>query len=262
MRSHRPDARSCAGGPETLLRSRRDGDRRECAADYRLNRLEEARRGAARSYDHGRLRFRRIYADARGRAPARDLYGRGRGAGRCSECHVAYRSRSGAGRVRRQCGCGAGNGRFPSRRHRDSRVLDLVLSVVAEMVALAGVERDPRRPGAWRRRRDWRTAQLRSTSGAWSRLHGWPEPILSKGRLPISPRRRLCGPSSRRPRALFPAWTPGAIGHALVELGGGRKHPDGEIDLSVGFTAFAPVRPKSRAKRRLPSCMRVTNAGL
>jgi thymidine phosphorylase len=33
----------------------------------------------------------------------------------------------------------------------------------------------------------------------------------------------------------------GVVGHALVEIGGGRRHPEGEIDLSVGFTAFAPI---------------------
>jgi thymidine phosphorylase len=41
------------------------------------------------------------------------------------------------------------------------------------------------------------------------------------------------------------------IGHSLVELGGGRKHPDGEIDLSVGFTAFAPVDSEVSRERPL-----------
>ena len=141
-------------------------------------------------------------------------------------------------------------------RHRDSRVLDLVLSVVAEMVALAGVERDPAAARRWRRR-DWRTAQLRSISGAWSR-HWVARAILSKERLPISPWRRLYGPSCRRLRASFPAWTRARSGTRWLSSAAVASILMARSTSRWGSPHSRRSTPKSRAKARLPSCMLVT----
>jgi thymidine phosphorylase len=134
-------------------------------------------------------------------------------------------------------------------RHRDGRVLDLVLSVVAEMVALAGVERDP---VAARR-----LAQARLENGSATerfarmvKALGGPGDFVEKASacLPAAPVVRPVLPETA---GFVSGMDAGAIGHALVELGGGRKHPEGEIDLSVGFTAFAPVGARVSRERPL-----------
>jgi thymidine phosphorylase len=138
---------------------------------------------------------------------------------------------------------------FLSGRHRDSRVLDLVLSVVAEMVALAGVECDP---AAARR-----LAQARLEDGSaterFARMVnglGGPGDFVEKASayLPTAPVVRAV--LSKTP-GFIAGMDAGAMGHALVELGGGRKHPKGEIDLSVGFAAFAPVGAEVSRERPL-----------
>jgi thymidine phosphorylase len=124
-------------------------------------------------------------------------------------------------------------------RHRDGRVLELVLSVVAEMVALAGVERDP---AAARR-----LAQARLEDGSATerfarmvKALGGPGDFVEKASayLPATP---VVRPVLSETAGFVSGMDASAVGHALVELGGGRKHPEGEIDLAVGFTAFAPV---------------------
>ena len=134
-------------------------------------------------------------------------------------------------------------------RHRDGRVLDLVLSIVAEMAVLAGVERDP---AAARR-----LAQARLEDGSAAERFGrmvealgGPGDFVEKASayLPAAPVVRPVLPETA---GFVSGMDAGAIGHALVELGGGRKHPEGEIDLSVGFTAFAPVGAEVSRERPL-----------
>jgi thymidine phosphorylase len=111
-------------------------------------------------------------------------------------------------------------------RHRDSRVLDLVLSVVAEMVAMAGVERDPAAA--------CRLAQARLEDGSATerftrmvRALGGPGDFVEKvsAYLPAAP---IVRPVFPQTAGFVSGMDAGAIGHALVELGGGRKHPDGD----------------------------------
>ena len=120
-------------------------------------------------------------------------------------------------------------------RHRDSRVL----SVVSEMVALGGVERDP---AAARQLARARLEDGTSTErfARMVKALGGPGDFVEKASayLPAAP---VVRPVLSETRGFVTGMDAGAIGHALVELGGGRKHPEGEIDLSVGFTAFAPV---------------------
>ena len=124
-------------------------------------------------------------------------------------------------------------------RHRDSRVLDLVLSVVSEMVALGGVERDP---AAARQLAQARLEDGSSTErfARMVKALGGPGDFVEKA-LAYLPAAPVVRPVLSETRGFVTGMDAGAIGHALVELGGGRKHPEGEIDLSVGFTAFAPV---------------------
>jgi thymidine phosphorylase len=138
---------------------------------------------------------------------------------------------------------------FLRGRHRASRVLDLVLSVVAEMAALAGVERDPAAARL--------LAQARLDDGSATerfarmvKALGGPGDFVEKASayLPAAPVVRAVLPETA---GFVIGMDAGAIGHALVELGGGRKHPEGEIDLSVGFTAIAPVGAEVSRERPL-----------
>lgn len=134
-------------------------------------------------------------------------------------------------------------------RDRDSRVLDLVLSVVAEMVALAGVERDPT---AARRMAQARLEDSSATEhfGRMVKALGGPSDFVERASAYL-PAAAVVRPVLPKTAGFVSGMDAGAIGHALVELGGGRKHPDGEIDLSVGFTAFAPVDSEVSRERPL-----------
>jgi thymidine phosphorylase len=134
-------------------------------------------------------------------------------------------------------------------RHRDSRVHDLVLSVAAEMVVLAGVEPDLEAAR--------RLARSRLDDGSATerfarmvRALGGPADFVEKApaHLPSAP---VVRPVLAENAGFVSGMDAAAIGHALVELGGGRKQPDGEIDLSVGFTSFAPVGSEVSRERPL-----------
>jgi thymidine phosphorylase len=124
-------------------------------------------------------------------------------------------------------------------RARDPRVLDLVLSVAAEMVVLARVEPDL---AAARRLGEARLADGAAAErfGRMVKALGGPGDFLERSQayLPAAPVARPVPPAESGFVASMDA---GAVGRALVALGGGRKHPDGEIDLSVGFANFAGV---------------------
>jgi thymidine phosphorylase len=134
-------------------------------------------------------------------------------------------------------------------RRRDSRVLDLVLSVVAEMVVLAGVERDP---AAARRMAQARLEDSSATEhfARMIKALGGPSDFV-EGPSAYLPVAAVVRPVLPKTVGFVSGMDAGAIGHALVELGGGRKHPDGEIDLSVGFTAFALVGAEVSRERPL-----------
>jgi thymidine phosphorylase len=140
---------------------------------------------------------------------------------------------------------------FLTGRHRDPRVLELVLAVTAEMVLLAGLAPDLAAATALAR------ARLEDGSAA-ARFDAM---VAALG----GPADFCAGPVAHMPAApviqpVVPA-RPGivagmdarAVGLALVALGGGRKRPEEPIDLAVGFTDFAqpgdavgPDRPLCR----------------
>jgi thymidine phosphorylase len=124
-------------------------------------------------------------------------------------------------------------------RHRDARVLDLVLAIVAEMVALAGIEPDPARA------RSLGAAKLEDGSAAnrFGRMVGalgGPGDFVERAK-DYLPTASVVRPVPAETAGFVVGMDAGAIGHALVELGGGRKHPDEKIDLSVGITDIAPI---------------------
>ena len=134
-------------------------------------------------------------------------------------------------------------------RHRERRTLDLVLSIVAEMAALAGVEREPAAARLLAKARLYDGSAAERFARMVKALGG-PGDFLEKASdyLPAAPVVRAVLPETA---GFVAGMDAGAIGHALVELGGGRKHPEDEIDLSVGFTAIAPVGAEVSRERPL-----------
>jgi thymidine phosphorylase len=128
---------------------------------------------------------------------------------------------------------------FLTGRRRDPRVTDLVLSLTAEMIVLAGVEPDL---DAARKRA---TARLDDGAATERFAHmikalGGPGDFIERAarHLPAAPVVRAVGPDR-------PGYVAGMnakeIGLTLVALGGGRKRPDETIDLAVGLTDFAQL---------------------
>jgi thymidine phosphorylase len=136
-------------------------------------------------------------------------------------------------------------------RSADPRVLDLVLAVTAEMVVMAGLAPDLDAGRALAR------ARLVDGSGAerFERMVaalGGPAGIVdaSARQLPVAPVVQAVEP-------IRPGFVQGmdarAIGHALVEIGGGRKRPDDDIDLAVGVTRVAGIGDEVGSGR--PLCL-------
>jgi thymidine phosphorylase len=137
---------------------------------------------------------------------------------------------------------------FLTGRHRDRRVEDLVLTLAAEMIVLAGIESDLGKARG--------LAEARLADGSAARKFG----LMVKA---------LGGPADfvERPAAYLPkaavvkpvhgaaGYVAGmdakAIGLTLVELGGGRKRPDEIIDLAVGLTDFVQVGDRTGPDRPL-----------
>ena len=126
---------------------------------------------------------------------------------------------------------------FLAGRHRDPRVLELVLTIVAEMARLAGVVQDV--PAGLELARE-----RLEDGGAADRFGRMVVALGGPVDLVAHPDRHL--PRAAVVREVMPDSVgfvagndAGAIGRGLVALGGGRKYPDEPIDFSVGFTDIA-----------------------
>ena len=146
-------------------------------------------------------------------------------------------------------------------RHRDGRVLDLVLSVVAEMVALAGVERDP---AAARR-----LAQARLEDGSATerfarmvKALGGPGDFVEKASayLPAAPVVRPVLPETAGFVSGMDA------GRDRTCAGGARRRPQASRGRNRPVRRIHRIRArwrsKSRGNGRSRSCTRVTKATL
>lgn len=138
---------------------------------------------------------------------------------------------------------------FLTDRYRDPRVLELVLTIVAEMAVLAGVVED--------HVSGWALALVRLNDGSAADRFG--RMISALG----GPNDFLKYPGKYLPtatvvRAVMPersgyitSMDAGSIGHGLVELGGGRTKPEDDIDLSVGYSALKGINDKVGPDRPL-----------
>ncbi|CAN5776572.1 thymidine phosphorylase [soil metagenome] len=128
---------------------------------------------------------------------------------------------------------------FLTGEARDSRVQELVLTVAAEMAVMAGVapDIDSGRLLAERRLLDGSAAERFERMVA---ALGGPVAFISQAarHLPGAPHIAALEPETP---GFVIGMDAGAIGRALVALGGGRRRPDDDLDLGVGFTRIAGV---------------------
>jgi len=128
---------------------------------------------------------------------------------------------------------------FLAGRCREPRLLELTQSLVAEMLLVGGVETERT---AARRRADEALESGRAIEvfGRMVTALGGPADFVD------CPDRYLRAAPVVRP---VPAATDGFVrsvngrhfGNAIIELGGGRRKVDDELDLSVGFVDVAPI---------------------
>jgi thymidine phosphorylase len=127
---------------------------------------------------------------------------------------------------------------FLTGKYRDRRVEDLVLTIVAEMARLAGIESDLAKART--------LAKARLDDGSGAKKFGLMVTALG------GPKDFVDKPAAYLPKAAVvkPVFSGAghvagidaeAIGLTLVELGGGRKRPDEVIDLAVGLTDFVQI---------------------
>lgn len=134
-------------------------------------------------------------------------------------------------------------------QHRETRLDNVVLSLVGEMLVVGGIEAD---------RNAARTlAEESLTSGkaaeVFSRMIsalGGPADFFENYRtyLPVAPVQKAVYSTESG----FIASVDGRrFGNAIIEMGGGRRNIDDELDLSVGFSDVAPVGAEVGPQRPL-----------
>ncbi len=122
---------------------------------------------------------------------------------------------------------------------REPRLDEVVLALCAEMLVLTGLERN--RETANHR------ADAAVTSGKAAEIFarmvaalGGPADFVER---PVRylPPPAVSAPILPQEEGYLAAVDARAIGSAIIELGGGRRRADDELDLSVGFTDMAPI---------------------
>lgn len=140
---------------------------------------------------------------------------------------------------------------FLTGRYRDPRVVDLVLSLTAEMIALASIEPNlvAARALAEARLGDGGAAER---FGRMVKALGGPADFVERASsyLPTAP---VVRPVFAESPGFVAAMDAKAIGLTLVELGGGRKRPDDAIDFAVGLTDFAQIGDAASGEK--PVCV-------
>ena len=122
---------------------------------------------------------------------------------------------------------------------RESRLNEVTLNLVAEMLKVGGLESD--------RERGVACADEAVSSGHAAEVFGRMVAALGGPAdfvencdryLPVAPVRR---PVYATERGVLSAVDGRHFGHAIIEMGGGRRKVDDELDLSVGFSEVVPV---------------------
>ena len=127
--------------------------------------------------------------------------------------------------------------RYLRNDERERRLDEVVLALCAEMLVVSGIELD--RDAATRR------CEEAVSSGAAAEIFGKMVTALGgPADIVESYERHLPEAPVIRPvhtKGVLAEVDTRAIGNAIIELGGGRRKVGEELDLSVGFTSFAPI---------------------
>jgi len=140
---------------------------------------------------------------------------------------------------------------FLTGEHRDPRLAEVTLALVAEMLVLAGLAADATsaRSFALRRLEDGFAAEQ------WARMVaslGGPADLLQRPTSHLA-RAPVIAPVEPLRDGFVSAIDARALGLAVVELGGGRTRPDQAIDPAVGLSRVAGLG--ERMERGAPLCL-------
>ena len=122
---------------------------------------------------------------------------------------------------------------------REPRLNEVTLNLVAEMLKLGGIESDRER-GVARADEAVSSGRAAEVFGRMVAALGGPADFVENcdRHLPAAPVRR---PVYATEHGVLGAVDGRHFGHAIIEMGGGRRKVDDELDLSVGFSDVAPV---------------------
>ncbi len=128
---------------------------------------------------------------------------------------------------------------FLTGRHIDNRLYDATVALGGEVLATGGLAGDPRE-GEARMRESFESGRAAEIFGKMVEALGGPKDLLerSEAYLPQAPVTRQI---LAEREGLVTAVDTRAIGVAVIELGGGRRRAEDEIDPRVGFTQLAGV---------------------
>ena len=128
---------------------------------------------------------------------------------------------------------------YLNNARREPRLDEVVLKLTAEMLVLSGLESDRQAAGA--------RAEQALTSGRAAEVFGRMVAALG-GPADFMERCESYLPDAKHEVPVFPeeagylaAVDGRAVGNAIIELGGGRRRGDDQLDLSVGLSDLAPI---------------------
>jgi len=132
--------------------------------------------------------------------------------------------------------------RFLTGEHRDPRLQEVVLALVVEMIVLSGHETDLARAGerALQALDDGTAAQCFSQMVAGL---GGPADFVERyeDHLPVAP---LIEDVAAPEAGFLAGWDTRALGVAVVEMGGGRRRREDDVDHAVGLDRIAAIGAK------------------
>ncbi|MEQ8400814.1 MAG: thymidine phosphorylase [Roseitalea porphyridii] len=132
--------------------------------------------------------------------------------------------------------------RFLTGEHRDPRLQEVVLALVVEMIVLSGHETDLARAGerALQALDDGTAAQCFSQMVAGL---GGPADFVERyeDHLPVAP---LIEDVAAPTAGFLAGWDTRALGVAVVEMGGGRRRREDDVDHAVGLDRIAAIGAK------------------
>lgn len=138
---------------------------------------------------------------------------------------------------------------YLTNAYRDPRLDEVVLKLTAEMLVLSALEQDREAAGA-RAEDALTTGRAAETFGRMIAALGGPADFMERPEYYL--------PKAQHQLAVLPdevgylaAVDGRAVGNAIVELGGGRRRINDQLDLSVGLTEFAAIGAEVGKQRPL-----------